>query len=106
MMISQSAATPVGIYVAAALRVGIGLVLARVAPASRAPVILRIFGIIAVIAGMTTLFLGIDRVRAIVEWSSAQGPAFIRLWAAIPLVLGGFFVYAILRPADSDAPRR
>ena len=95
MTISQYSVTPVWIYLAAALRIGIGLVLARVAPVSRAPKTLRIFGVIAVIAGVTTLL----------EWWSAQGPAFIRLWAGLPLVLGGFIAYAILRPGDSDAPR-
>jgi hypothetical protein len=87
--------TPVGIYVAAALRIGIGLVLARVAPVSRAPKTLRIFGVLAVIAGVTTLFLGTERAQALLEWWSAQGPAFVRLWAGLPLVLGGFLVYAI-----------
>ena len=93
--IAQHTATPVGIYVAAALRIGIGLVLARVAPVSRAPKILRIFGVIAVIAGVTTLFLGTDRAQAILEWWSAQGPAFMRLRAGLALVLGGFIAYAV-----------
>jgi hypothetical protein len=104
MTISQYFVTPVGIYVAAALRIGIGLVLARVAQISRAPKSLRIFGVIAVIAGVATLFLGIERAQAILEWWSAQGPAFTRWWAGLPLVLGGFIAYAILRRGDSDTP--
>lgn len=87
--------TPVGIYVAAALRIGIGLVLPRVAPVSRAPKTLRIFGVSAVLAGVTTLFLGTERAQAILEWWSAQGPAFIRLWAGLPLALGAFIAYAV-----------
>ena len=93
--IAQCTATPAGIYVAAALRIGIGFVLARVAPVSRAPKTLRILGVIAVIAGVATLFLGTERALAILEWWSAQGPAFIRLWAGLPLLLGGFLIYAI-----------
>lgn len=95
MTMAQCTATPVGIYLAAALRIGIGLVLARVAPVSRAPKTLRIFGVLAVIAGVTTLFLGTERAQALLEWWLAQGPAFIRLWAGLPLVLGGFIVYAV-----------
>ena len=87
--------TPVGIFVAAALRIGIGLVLAWVAPVSHAPKTLRIFGVLAVIAGVTTLFLGTERARVILEWWLAQGPAFIRLWAGLPLLVGGFLVYAV-----------
>ena len=95
MAIGQCSVTPSGIYVAAALRIGIGLVLALVAPVSRAPRTMRILGVIAVIAGVTTLFLGTERAQAILEWWSAQGPAFIRLGAGLALVLGGFIAYAV-----------
>lgn len=98
MTIAQYTATPVGIYVAAALRIGIGLVLARVAPVSRAPKALCILGAAAVMAGVTTLFLGTERAQIILEWWSAQGSAFIRLWALLPLVLGGFIAYAVALP--------
>ena len=105
MTIGQYSVAPVGIYVTAALRIGIGLVLARVAPISRAPKTLRFFGVMAVIAGVTTLFLGTERAQAILEWWVAQGPAFIRLWAGLPLALGSFIAYAMLRQRDSDTPR-
>jgi hypothetical protein len=97
MAIGRYFVTPLGIYLAATLRIGIGLVLACVAPVSRAPKTLRIFGVVAVIAGATTLFLGTERAQAILEWSSAQGPAFIRLWAGLALVLGGFIAYTVVR---------
>jgi hypothetical protein len=105
MTICQYSVTPAGVYVAAALRIGIGLVLALVAPLSRAPKTLRIFGVIAVLAGVATLFLGTERAQAILEWWPAQGPACIRLWAVLPLVLGGFIAYALLRPGDTNALR-
>lgn len=105
MTIGQYSVTPVGIYVAAALRIGIGLVLALVAPVSRAPKTLRIVGVIAVLAGVATLFLGAEHGQAILDWWSAQGPACIRLVAGLPLVLGGFIAYAILRQGDSEALR-
>ena len=104
MTICQYSVTPIGIYVAAALRIGIGLVLAWVAPVSRAPKTLRIFGVIAVIAGVTTLFIGTERAQAILEWWD-QGPSCMRLWAGLPLVLGGFIAYAILHQGDSAARR-
>src|SRR5436309_2028973 len=75
--------TPVGIYVAAALRISIGLLLARVAPISRAPKTLRILGVIAVLGGVATLFLGTERAQTILEWWSAQGPVFIRVGAGL-----------------------
>ena len=93
--IGQYWVTPVGLYVAAALRVGIGLVLVRSASASRAPNTLRVLGVIALVAGLATPFVGVERARAILNWSSAQGPAFVRLLAGFALALGGFIVYAV-----------
>jgi len=72
--------TPNGLYVIAALRVGFGLVLLGVSSASRMPKTLRVFGIIALIAGLTTPLLGIDRARAIFNWSSVYGTGVIRAW--------------------------
>lgn len=92
-------ATPVGLYVAAALRVGIGLVLALAAANSRAPKTLRVIGIIVIVAGLTTPFLGVERTRAILDWWSAQGPVLMRLGPGFALIVGGFIAYAV-------APRR
>lgn len=96
MIIGRHAVTPVGLCIVAALRIGIGLVLAWLAPVSRAPMTLRILGIIAVIAGVATLFIGAERAQAILEWWSGQGPVFLRLGAGIALVLGSFIVYALI----------
>ena len=95
MTIGRHSVTPVGIYIVAALRIGIGLLLARVAPVSRAPKTLRILGVIAVLGGVATLFLGAERGQAILEWWSAQGPVLIRLGPGLALVLGGFIAYAL-----------
>ena len=97
MTISPYSLTPLGIFLAAALRIVIGLVLVAVAPKSRAPAFLRIVGIIALIAGVITLFLRIEQAQAVVAWSQAHGLSFIRLWATIPFALGAFIFYAILR---------
>lgn len=97
--IGQYFATPFGLWLAAILRIGIGLVLTRVAPVSRAPKTLRILGILAIAAGVATLFLGAQRAQAILAWWSNLGPAYIRLWAGLALALGVFLAYAV-------APRR
>jgi hypothetical protein len=94
--IGQYSVTPVGIYVAAALRIGLGLLLVCVAPDSRAPRILRILGVIAIIGGMTIPFIGTERVQAILAWWSTQGSACVRLGAGLALVLGGFIAYAVV----------
>jgi amino acid permease len=94
--ISQYTATQTGLYVAAVLRIVIGVALFRAAAASRAPRLLRGLGVIAIAAGIGTLFLGVDRAGAILAWWSSQGPVFIRLWPALALVLGVIVVWAVI----------
>jgi hypothetical protein len=93
--IGRNSVTPLGIYLVAALRISIGLVLAYVAPVSRAPKALRILGVIAVLGGVATLFLGAERAQAILEWCTAQGSVCIRLGAGVALVLGSFIAHAL-----------
>ena len=93
--IGRSLLTPTALYVVAALRICIGVVLVRVAPASRLPTVFRIVGIFVIIAGVLTLFLGVERSSAILDWWSNQGPSFMRLCLALPMALGLFIVYAL-----------
>lgn len=92
---AEYSVTPHGLYVVAALRVGFGLVLLGASTGSRMPKLLRVFGIIAVIAGLTTPLLGIDRARAIFNWASVHGPGVIRAWGVIALAIGGLIAYAL-----------
>jgi len=88
--------TPTGLYFEAALRIVIGVVLVRVAAASRAPRLLRGLGVIAIAKGIITLFLGVDRAAAILAWWSGQGPVVMRLWPAIALVFGLIIVWTVI----------
>ena len=93
--VGEYAVTRIGLYVVGALRIGIGIVLIKVASTSRAPNALRVFGIIALVAGLTTVVVGVDRARALLAWESALGPAFIRFGAGVALVFGGFIAFAV-----------
>jgi hypothetical protein len=83
------------LYLAAAVRIFFGAVLWWVASGSRAPNTLRILGVVIVIAGVVTPFVGVDRSLTILDWMIAQGPWFTRAWAGVALALGLFIVYAI-----------
>jgi hypothetical protein len=87
--------TPVGVYVIAVLRVGIGLLLILVAPISRAPKTLRALGTVVVVAGLSTPLFGVERIRAILEWEAMQGPALLRASAVVALAAGGFIMLAV-----------
>ena len=97
--VGRHAVTPVGLYVVAAVRIGIGIILLLAAPVSRAPRTLRIVGIFAIIAGLATPLVGVETSRRVLDWWLAQGFVCVRLLAGIAVVLGGFLVYAL-------APRR
>ena len=86
--------TPVGLYVVASFRITTGLILFRVAPASRTPRLLRVLGSIIFISGLITPFIGSGRARAIFDWWS-RPPGLMRAWAAVAIILGVFVAYTV-----------
>ena len=101
--IGRSLLTPMSLYVVAAFRIAVGVVLLLVAANSRLPVVVRILGIVIILAGVFTLSLGVERSRAILDWWSSQGELFMRLCLAGPLVVGLFIVYALTSPHRTAA---
>jgi hypothetical protein len=96
--IGRSLLTPTALCIVAAFRIGLGVALVLVASASRLPFVLRIIGIVIIAAGVLTFFIGVEHSRAILDWWSNQGPLFMRLCLALPMVLGLFIVYAFTSP--------
>jgi hypothetical protein len=89
--------TSAAFYFLAVVRVGFGLLLIRVASASRAARAIRVLGYFVAIAGVTTALmglLGIDRARAMIDWWWRQGPGFVRLTAILVVALGSFVAFA------------
>jgi hypothetical protein len=87
--------TPTGLYAAAAIRVVLGGTLVLAAPTSRAPRVIRAVGVVILVAGLITPFLGLDQFRGILEWLSAQGPTATRIWAGGTLAFGCLLIYAL-----------
>jgi hypothetical protein len=87
---------PRGLLFLGVLRVVLGIALIFSAPASRAPELIGIVGIILIIRGVTLPLIGIERVRRLLGWFSAQGSAFVRGWAALATAIGLWLVYALV----------
>jgi hypothetical protein len=85
-----------GLYTAAAFRIVLGVALFYAAPTSHAPEILRILGMVILVAGLITPFIGLKRFRKLVHWWSSQGLTFIRMWAVLAFVFGLFLAYAVV----------
>ena len=88
-------ATPVRLYTAAAIRIGMGVVVILAAAASRAPAILRVMGALMCMQGLTATLLGPNHARAIMEWETMQGPNLLRVGAVIALASGVFMAFAL-----------
>lgn len=86
--------TSTGLYVAAAVRIAIGVVLLGAASTSRFPKTFRVFGILAVVFGLATPLVGVERAQALMNWWSAEAPLSVRLWALVAVAVGGFILYA------------
>lgn len=99
LQFARSLLTPSALYIVAVIRVCFGLLLMWVASGSRAPIALRVLGVLIVIAGVITPFFGVERSRAVLDWWSSQGTAFMRVGMGFAVVFGLFVVYAV-------APRR
>jgi hypothetical protein len=88
--------TPAGLYVAAGLRIVLGISLLIAASGSRTPGVVRVLGAIVFVAGLVTPFFGPERVRAIVDWWSLQGRLVMRAGPGFALALGSFLIWALL----------
>jgi len=88
--------TPAGLFVASAFRVTLGVLLLLLAEGSKAPAFLGIFGALALVAGLATPLLGLERISKMVEWWTAQSGAVLRTWSVVALGLGGALVWALL----------
>jgi hypothetical protein len=94
--------TPSILYVAAALRITIGIVLLCAATESRLPIFLRVFGVLIVIGGVLTPFVGVQFAHTVLALWASRGPGLVRLFAVFSLALGLFTVYAV-RPIRRNA---
>ncbi len=87
--------TPGGLYLAAAIRILFGLVFVFAAPIAGAPELVRVIGVISIVAGVMTPLLRVEQHRKVLDWWVARGPLFMRVWSAVALVLGCVLAYAV-----------
>jgi hypothetical protein len=103
LVLERSMMTPTGLDAIAVLRIAIGLGFVLAAPASRTPWVIRVFGLIVIVAGLSTPWFGVARARALVNWLANTGPLLIRLDAVVAMAIGGFIVYVFRAPARRTA---
>ncbi len=85
-----------GLWVATAIRAVLGLGLLAAAEDSKAPMLLRILGLIILIVAILVPILGLDRHRRMIDWWLAMSRTIQIVWGAVAFALGVFLIYAIL----------
>ena len=87
-----------GMYAVAAFRLALAVLLIRFAPASRAPKIVHVLGILvclqALVQAIAATFISLDRARAMLEWEGSH-PGLLRVGALIAVAIGGFLAFAV-----------
>ncbi len=84
-----------GIYFAVVIRLLMGAALIVAAPVSRFPVVFEILGWIAIAAAVALIFIGRERMAALVAWFVHRSAWFTRLWLLFGMAFGGFLIYGI-----------
>jgi len=85
-----------GMWVATAIRAILALGLLAAASESKAPMLLRILGLLMLIVAILIPILGLDRHRQIIEWWIARPRTMQILWGAVTFVFGIALIYVIL----------
>jgi hypothetical protein len=88
-----------GLWFAAAVRVVFGLALWFAAPASRAPLLLQVLGVITLVAGVTLPFIGVGRFKALLDWWTKLSPTAMRFSCVFAIAFGAAVLWALLPAA-------
>jgi len=89
-------ADKMGMWIATAIRAVLGLGFLAAASESKAPLLLRILGLIILIIAIVVPILGVDRHLRMIDWWLARDRKIQIICGAASLVLGVGLIYVIL----------
>jgi hypothetical protein len=85
-----------GMWIATAIRAVLGLGLLAAAGDSKAPILLRLLGLLILIAAILIPILGLDRHRRLLEWWLARPRAVESVAGGVAILFGIGLIYLIL----------
>ena len=85
-----------GMWVASAIRAVLGLGLFAAASESKAPMVLRILGLLILIVAILIPILGLDKHRRMIDWWIARPRTMQIAWGAVTFMFGILLIYLIL----------
>ena len=91
---------PLGLTLAAVVRLLLGAALFVAAPRSRAPLVFRVLGAVTFAVGLLYPLIGVARFDSLLDWWTGLDPVVVRIWSACALAIGGLIAYGII-PRDA-----
>ena len=82
------------LYVAALVRLSLGVLLLLAAPACRFTVLIQVLGVVAIFAVVVMFMLGQQRIDAMFDWWGRQSATIVRAWATVAVILGAVLIFA------------
>jgi uncharacterized protein YjeT (DUF2065 family) len=89
-----------GLWFAAGIRLVFGLALWFAAPVSRAPLLLQVLGVAALLAAVVLPFMGVDRFKRLIGWWTALSPNAMRFNSLFAVAVGAAILWALLPVAS------
>ncbi len=80
--------------VGAGLRIVLGILFLLAAPYCREPLIVRIVGVVSLVAALGLLAVGRSRFERFLDRWLARPPVFVRTWLLVAIALGALLVWA------------
>ncbi|MCG8591946.1 MAG: hypothetical protein MJE66_21840 [Proteobacteria bacterium] len=80
--------------IAVGVRVAMGVLFLLAAPACQLPTVVRVIGVIALVAAGGLLLMGRARMDAFVAWWLELPTAVLRSWSVVAIAFGALLVYA------------
>jgi len=88
-----------GVWLVALVRIACGSILLWASPNSRTPRILIALGVLIILFGIATPFIGVEKPRAMFDWWASQGSSIARAWPVVAIALGAFIAWVVTSPA-------
>jgi len=82
-------------FLAVGIRVALGIALLLVAKDSAFPLAFNILGWFAIVAAVALPFIGMARIKALIDWIETLPTIAIRLWVLVGIALGGFLLFGV-----------
>ena len=84
-----------GLWLLGMIRIACGAILLWAATNARTPRVLIALGILIILFGMATPFIGLEKSRAMFDWWTTQGSSLARAWPVIAIGVGAYIAYVV-----------